>query len=66
MDILCKKAKEGVEICKEKGIELVLAVGGGSVIDSAKAIALSVANGADAWDIITGKAKAEKGFCSKS
>ena len=54
--------QEGAALVKKEGIDFILAIGGGSVIDSAKAIALSVANDADAWDIITGKAKAEKGF----
>ncbi|MCL2618894.1 MAG: iron-containing alcohol dehydrogenase, partial [Defluviitaleaceae bacterium] len=35
-------AREGVELCRREGVELVLAVGGGSVIDSAKAIAMGV------------------------
>ena len=54
--------QEGAALVKKENIDFILSVGGGSVIDSAKAIALSVANDADAWDIITGKAKAEKGF----
>ena len=54
--------QEGAALVKKENIDFILAIGGGSVIDSAKAIALSVANDADAWDIITGKAKAEKGF----
>ena len=54
--------QEGAALVKKENIDFILSIGGGSVIDSAKAIALSVANDADAWDIITGKAKAEKGF----
>ncbi|MDR0645587.1 MAG: iron-containing alcohol dehydrogenase [Elusimicrobiota bacterium] len=49
--------REGVKICREKGIEFILAVGGGSVIDSAKAIALGVPYEGDVWDFFTGKAK---------
>jgi len=42
---------EGIELCKKEGIELVLAVGGGSVIDSAKAIAAGVYYEGDVWDV---------------
>jgi alcohol dehydrogenase YqhD (iron-dependent ADH family) len=48
--------KKGVEICKEKGIECLLAVGGGSVIDCTKAIAAGAKYDGDVWDIITLKA----------
>jgi alcohol dehydrogenase len=50
--------REGIAICREKKCELVLAVGGGSVIDSAKAIALGVLYSGDVWDFYTGKAPA--------
>ena len=46
--------REAAALCKKEGVDLVLAVGGGSVIDSAKCTAFSVANDADPWDIITG------------
>jgi alcohol dehydrogenase YqhD (iron-dependent ADH family) len=42
--------REGIRICREKGIGFVLAVGGGSVIDSAKAIAIGVPSTGDVWD----------------
>ena len=42
--------REGIEICKKENIDLILAVGGGSVIDSAKAIAVGVENDRDIWD----------------
>jgi alcohol dehydrogenase YqhD (iron-dependent ADH family) len=42
--------REGIRICREKGIGFVLAVGGGSVIDSAKAIAIGVPYTGDVWD----------------
>ncbi|HPT89346.1 MAG: iron-containing alcohol dehydrogenase [Acholeplasmataceae bacterium] len=41
--------RKGVEICKQEQIELVLAVGGGSVIDSAKSIALGAKTSEDPW-----------------
>ena len=46
---------EGVRLCKEKGLQLVLAVGGGSVIDSAKAIAMGAVINHDVWDFYLGK-----------
>jgi len=46
---------EGVKICKEKGIDLILAVGGGSAIDSAKAIAMGAVMEGDVWDYYLGK-----------
>jgi len=49
--------KEGIRICRENSIGLILAAGGGSVIDSAKAIALGVPYNGDVWDFYTGKAK---------
>ncbi len=41
---------EGIKICKENKIDFILAVGGGSVIDSAKAIAIGVKYKGDVWD----------------
>jgi len=46
---------EGVQLCKQHGLELVLAVGGGSVIDSAKAIAMGAVMDGDVWDYYLGK-----------
>jgi len=48
--------REGVALCRKEGIGLVLAVGGGSVIDSAKAIAAGVPYQGDVWDFYEGKA----------
>lgn len=47
---------KGVEICKTEGIDFLLAVGGGSVIDCAKAIAIGAKYDGDVWDLITRKA----------
>ena len=41
---------EGIELCKKEGIDFLLAVGGGSAIDSAKAIGYGVMNEGDVWD----------------
>ena len=46
---------EGIELCKKEGVDFLLAVGGGSVIDSAKAIAYGLANDGDVWDFYCGK-----------
>ena len=46
---------EGVKLCKQHQIGLVLAVGGGSVIDSAKAIAMGAVIDGDVWDFYLGK-----------
>lgn len=45
----------GVEICKKEKIDFLLAVGGGSVIDATKAIAVGAKYDGDVWDIITKK-----------
>ena len=41
---------EGIELCRKEGIDFLLAVGGGSAIDSAKAIGYGVTNEGDVWD----------------
>ncbi|HBZ03514.1 MAG TPA: NADH-dependent alcohol dehydrogenase [Lachnospiraceae bacterium] len=46
---------EGIELCKKEGVDFILAVGGGSVIDSSKAIAAGVLYDGDFWDFYTGK-----------
>ena len=45
----------GIELCKRENIDFILAVGGGSVIDSAKAIALGAVYEGDFWDFYCGK-----------
>lgn len=42
--------REGVDLCKQQGVDWILAVGGGSVIDSAKGIALGAFYDGDVWD----------------
>jgi alcohol dehydrogenase YqhD (iron-dependent ADH family) len=51
---------EGIKICRENGINFILAVGGGSVIDSAKAISIGVPYSGDVWDFFARKAVPEK------
>lgn len=49
---------EGIELCKKENVDFILAVGGGSSIDSAKAIALGAVYEGDFWDFYEGSAKA--------
>ncbi len=42
---------EGIDLCRKEGVDFILAVGGGSVIDSAKAIAYGVPYQGDVWDV---------------
>jgi alcohol dehydrogenase YqhD (iron-dependent ADH family) len=51
---------QGIDLCRKKKVDLILAVGGGSVIDSAKAIAAGVPYAGDVWDFYCGKAVPEK------
>ena len=50
--------RKGIELCREQNIDFLLAVGGGSVIDSAKAIAYGVCYEGDIWDFYLGKNQA--------
>ncbi len=45
----------GIELCRAKGLDFIMAVGGGSVIDTGKAIALGVPYSGDVWDFFTGR-----------
>lgn len=49
---------DGVRICKENGVDVILAVGGGSVLDCSKAIATGAKYDGDPWDLITYRAVA--------
>ena len=49
---------EGIELCRKENVDFLLAVGGGSAIDSAKAIGYGVANEGDVWDFYDYKRKA--------
>ena len=53
---------EGIKLAKENGVDFILAVGGGSVIDSAKGIGYGIANPdiEDIWDLYIGKVKTQK------
>ena len=50
------KVYEGIELCRREGCDFLLALGGGSVIDTAKAIGFGVPYDGDFWDFFTGKA----------
>ena len=50
---------DGVKICKEQNIDVILAVGGGSVLDCSKAIAAGACYDGDPWDLISYKVKAK-------
>lgn len=54
------KIYEGIELCRRENVDFILAVGGGSCIDSAKGIALGTVYDGDFWDFYCGKAKVEK------
>ena len=50
-------AQKGIELCRKEGIDFILAVGGGSVIDSSKCIAYGVPYEGNVWNFYLGKAK---------
>ena len=53
---LLSKVHEGIELCRKERVDFILAVGGGSVIDSAKAIGYGVGYDGEVWDFWDGKA----------
>ncbi len=54
-------AKEGIALCKKEGVDMILAVGGGSVIDSSKCIADGVGNpDTDVWNFFIGQGAPKK------
>ena len=56
---LLSKVREGIELCRREQVDFILAVGGGSVIDSSKAIGYGVGYEGDVWDFWDGKAVPE-------
>jgi len=50
------KVYEGIDLCKKENVDFILAIGGGSVIDSAKAIGYGMTNDCDVWDFYMKKA----------
>lgn len=53
---LLSKVQEGIDICKREEVDFILAIGGGSVIDSAKAIGYGAKYNGEVWDFWDGKA----------
>ncbi len=52
--------RKGIKLCKENEIDVILAVGGGSVIDAAKFISVGACYDFDIWDFVTNKISVEK------
>ena len=50
-------AQEGIDLCRKEGVDFILAVGGGSVIDSSKCIAYGVPFEGNIWEFYLGKAE---------
>lgn len=55
-----RSVNRGAQICRDENVDVILAVGGGSVIDCAKFIAAAAFYDGDAWDIMTKKYEPEK------
>lgn len=56
---LISKVREGIALARAHKVDAVLSVGGGSVLDSSKAIAAGVCHDGDVWDLFVGKARVE-------
>ena len=54
------KAYEGIELAKKNDVDMIIALGGGSVIDTAKTVACGAVNDCDVWEFFTGGKKPEK------
>jgi alcohol dehydrogenase YqhD (iron-dependent ADH family) len=57
---LVDDVREAARLGRSAGVDMVVAVGGGSVIDSAKIIALCIASECDAWDVMSGRCTPQK------
>ena len=53
-------AQQGIDLCRKEGVDFILAVGGGSVIDSSKCIGYGVPYEGNVWDFYLGKATPTK------
>lgn len=56
---LLSKVREGISVARDNHVDAILSVGGGSVLDSSKAIAAGVKYAGDVWDLFIGKAPIE-------
>lgn len=57
---LLSGVQEGIELSREQGVDFVLAIGGGSVIDSAKSIAMGVCYDGNVWDFFDGSTEPQQ------
>lgn len=55
-----ESVREGVRICREHGVDVILAVGGGSVIDCAKVVSAAVYYEGEPWDMVKNAVQTEK------